>query len=157
MSKDLNKSIQVDLADEAATLAFGARFADVWRRGGIITLSGDLGTGKTTFCRGYLRRLGWRGSVKSPTFTLVEPYEIEGLAIYHFDLYRLTDPEELEYVGAMDYFQPQNLCFIEWPERGEGELPDPDFHIEIRFVDDARQALVCPRNAAAIDALEEFR
>lgn len=117
---------QLELSDAAATEAVGSALAQVPQWGAMIYLLGDLGMGKTTLTRGFLRGLGWSGTVKSPTYTLVEAYEWPEHAVYHFDLYRLGDPEELEFIGIRDYDSPQAVCLIEWPERGAGVLRPAD-------------------------------
>lgn len=127
------------MADEEAMVAFGKRIAEVTRGTGLIFLHGDLGAGKTTLSRGIIRGLGHTGAVKSPTFTLVEPYEIGDVRAFHFDLYRLVDPEELEYMGIRDYFDGDALCLIEWPDKGTGFLPKPDLTITITPHNHGRQ------------------
>lgn len=97
----------------------------------IVYLNGDLGAGKTTLARGFLRGLGYAGSVKSPTYTLMEPYRIGGKSICHLDLYRLADAEELEYLGVRDLLQEPTILLIEWPERGRGVLPAADLAVQI--------------------------
>lgn len=119
------------LVDDAATQAAGKVLGVALRSGGVVYLQGSLGAGKTTFCKGVIAAFGYSGLVKSPTYTLVEPYEVAGTKIYHFDLYRLGDPEELEFLGVRDYFQKQNLCLIEWPEKGKGYLASADIVVEL--------------------------
>ena len=126
------------LADEQAMSDFGARIARVTRGHGLIFLEGNLGMGKTTLSRGIIRGLGHVGAVKSPTFTLVEPYEIGDIRAFHFDLYCLVDPEELEFLGIRDYFEDDALCLIEWPDKGAGFLPKPDLTITISPQDSGR-------------------
>ncbi|MFW9079322.1 tRNA (adenosine(37)-N6)-threonylcarbamoyltransferase complex ATPase subunit type 1 TsaE [Pseudomonas sp. P2757] len=126
------------LADEQAMSDFGARIARVTQGHGLIFLVGNLGMGKTTLSRGIIRGLGHIGAVKSPTFTLVEPYEIGDVRAFHFDLYRLVDPEELEFLGIRDYFEDDALCLIEWPDKGAGFLPKPDLTITISPQDSGR-------------------
>ena len=124
--------------DEQGMESLGAALAPRLRAGQAIFLHGELGAGKTTMVRGVLRGLGYAGSVKSPTYTLVEPYDFGDFRMYHFDLYRMEDPEELEFLGIRDYFQGQGVCIVEWPERGVGILPRPDVDVFIDRVDHAR-------------------
>ena len=130
--------ITLFLADEPAMVEFGARLARITAGHGVIFLEGDLGAGKTTLSRGLIRGLGHAGAVKSPTFTVVEPYEMGEVRAFHFDLYRLVDPEELEFLGIRDYFEDDALCLIEWPDKGAGFLPKPDLTITISPQDSGR-------------------
>lgn len=116
---------------ESETQDLAAKFGDLLKARGVVYLSGDLGAGKTTFSRGILRSYGYDGAVKSPTFTLVEPYDLQWGQVYHFDLYRIADPEELEFLGIDDYLAGGSLCLIEWAERGSGFLPDADIMVII--------------------------
>jgi tRNA threonylcarbamoyladenosine biosynthesis protein TsaE len=119
------------LPSTEATEQFGAALWTLLPEKGVIFLQGDLGMGKTTLVRGFLRASGFTGAVKSPTFTLVEEYTLGERKIFHFDLYRLNDPEELEWIGIRDYFEQNCLCFIEWAERGTGFLPQPELIISL--------------------------
>ncbi len=149
------QSLTVMLADEQATVACGARLGAVVNHA-VIFLEGTLGAGKTTFCRGVLRAMGHVGPVKSPTYTLVEPYSLARGNLYHFDLYRLGDPEELEFIGMRDYFDEPAICLIEWPERGAGMLPPADIRVLLEVVATGRSATLVPvstAGGAVIDTL----
>lgn len=119
--------------------ALGAQLAKRLTPGLIVFLHGALGAGKTTLVRGLLHGLGHTGTVKSPTYTLVEPYRFGRQAVYHFDLYRLKDPEELEFLGLRDYLEGNGICLVEWAERGSGWLPAPDVEISIADTEDGRR------------------
>ncbi|RUR32322.1 tRNA (adenosine(37)-N6)-threonylcarbamoyltransferase complex ATPase subunit type 1 TsaE [Vreelandella andesensis] len=130
--------MQVQLNDEMAHVAFGEALGQALQGHGRVYLEGDLGAGKTTLTRGILRAYGYQGAVKSPTYTLVEPYELGAQRIYHLDLYRLADPEELEFIGGRDVLADEALCLIEWPSRGEGWLPAPDLRVALEVMDSGR-------------------
>ncbi len=117
--------------DEKAMLALATRLASLLPQKVVIYLLGDLGAGKTTFSRGLIQSWGHKGSVKSPTFTLVEPYELDERSVYHFDLYRLAEPDELEYMGAREYFSSSSTCLIEWPSQGGELIPEADLVIKV--------------------------
>ena len=152
----MNSQRRYIVADETAMLAFAAGCAPALAGGGVVFLEGDLGMGKTTFARGLLRALGYPGAVKSPTYTLVEPYILATVAVYHFDLYRLGDPEEMEYLGAREYFAEDNLCLVEWPQRGEGWLPQPDLQISIVASGGGREITLVPQSPRGKKQLEHL-
>ncbi len=133
----------LEISDECAMLALGRSWgrclADNFLPGNlesgcVVFLSGEIGAGKTTLVRGMLSGLGFDGIVSSPTYTLVEPYTINRRSVYHFDLYRVKCPEELEMIGIRDMIAPETISLIEWPDRGAGVLPDPDHEIVIRYM-----------------------
>jgi tRNA threonylcarbamoyladenosine biosynthesis protein TsaE len=135
-----SKSVRsIEIATAAAMEAFGASVARAASAPITVYLSGQLAAGKTTFARGYLRGFGHGGAVKSPTFTLVESYELSARAIHHFDLYRLEDAEELEFIGLDEYFETGADCLVEWPERGRSLLPAPDLDIHLTVCGEVRQ------------------
>jgi tRNA threonylcarbamoyladenosine biosynthesis protein TsaE len=140
--------LPLSLPDEAATLRLGAACAAGAAPGRVLHLRGDLGAGKTTLVRGLLRALGYAGRVKSPTYTLVEPYEDLRLNVYHFDFYRFKNREEWLSSGFRDYFNPQSLCIVEWPERAGDLLSAPDLEIHLQYQGEARSATVSAHSPA---------
>lgn len=132
-------SITKYIPDESAMLALGAQLAAACGDTAVIFLSGQLGAGKTTLSRGFLQGLGHPGKVKSPTYTLVEPYEIAGKKIFHFDFYRVRDPRELDFIGIEDYFVPQAICLVEWPEQGQGFIPLADLFCYLEQYESGRK------------------
>ncbi|MEH6518653.1 MAG: tRNA (adenosine(37)-N6)-threonylcarbamoyltransferase complex ATPase subunit type 1 TsaE [Halioglobus sp.] len=142
--------------DEEAMVALGAKLAGALSGGLTVYLNGDLGMGKTTLARGIVQASGHEGAVKSPTYTLVEPYELEGLTIYHFDLYRLGSAEELEFMGIRDYFGPHSLALLEWPERGQGILPPGDLVITIERQGLGRSVTIYAATSAGVDVLSDL-
>lgn len=135
------------LSSEAAMIDFGQRLGEQCPDGTVIFLEGELGVGKTTLCKGVLKAFGHEGAVKSPTYTLVEPYELGDKMLFHFDLYRLSEPEELEYMGIRDYFSGSGVCLIEWPSQGRGALPKPDLLINIVLAEEGRSLSLEALNA----------
>ena len=154
-------TFRLTLPTEAHTQALAAAVAAIARPGMEIHLSGPLAAGKTAFARGFLRALGHQGTVKSPTFTLVETYEPAPggvpLTVHHFDLYRLNDPEELHYLGFEDYRRPEAISLIEWPSRAPGLLR-PSITVEIKVTGlDSREAAITLREPEALAGAAEFR
>lgn len=149
--------LDVCLEDGAATESLGAQLAGALDGGAVLFLIGTLGAGKTTLTRGILRALGHRGAVKSPTYTLVEPYELARRTVFHFDLYRLADPEELEYMGIRDYFSQEHLCVVEWPQKGEGFLPVADITLNLKVEGQGRLAHLHSGTALGERAIENIK
>jgi len=131
--------LKLTVSGEQDQEALGAAVAAATPPACVIYLIGDLGAGKTTFARGFIKSLGHKGAVKSPTYALMEPYELPNQKCYHFDLYRLADSGELEYLGIRDLLQSEAILLIEWPENGEGGLPSPDLVVEINHDGERRQ------------------
>ena len=138
------------LADEAATLAFGHGLLAVLKGSPLVFVHGQLGAGKTTLVRGILRALGHSGSVKSPTYTLLEPYEVAGRTVYHFDLYRIGDSEELDFIGMDELLDATAIKIVEWPERGSGRLPEPDVDIRLSIEGEGRRVEVSVKNPSRL-------
>ena len=145
------------LPDEAATVSAGAKIGRALNTGCVVFLVGELGAGKTTFTRGALRALGHAGSVKSPTYALCEPYDLADEAqLCHLDLYRLSNPEELEFLGIRDYVASGAILFIEWPSKGEGWLPAPDIQVALQATDTGRQLEISALTADGQDLLSRM-
>ena len=154
----MSTSLSLDIKNEEAMMELGAALARALGEDhqAVIFLHGNLGAGKTTLVRGLLRSLGHQAAVKSPTYTLVESYELPGWLLYHFDLYRLSDPEELEYIGIRDFWDKPNVSLIEWPEQGTGFLPRPDIELRIVHAGEGRYVHVAgltERGESAVSAL----
>lgn len=143
--------------DEEATHAFGTRLAVALEPGLVVYLSGDLGAGKTALTRAVLRGLGYGGKVKSPTYTLVEHYTVSKLNLYHFDLYRFGDPREWIDAGFHEYFNPDAACFVEWPEKAQGQLPPPDVRINLAIQGSGRRADIRAETEKGEQCLERLR
>lgn len=146
----------ITLADAQATAAFGTRLAaalQTQQRGCVIYLAGELGAGKTALTRAVIRALGHEGRVVSPTYTLLEPYRVAGRTLYHMDLYRLGDPEELEFIGVREIESVRDWLFVEWAERGEGFLPPADIQLQIEYADGAGRRLRIQGDSPVADGL----
>ncbi|MBT4928444.1 MAG: tRNA (adenosine(37)-N6)-threonylcarbamoyltransferase complex ATPase subunit type 1 TsaE [Cellvibrionales bacterium] len=152
--------MQILLEDEQKMQVFGKKIAQVIGQINaplLILLNGDLGAGKTTLSRGILNGLGHRGSVKSPTYTLVEPYDLEIGKVFHFDLYRLVDPEELYDIGFNDYLTESQLCMIEWPDKGGSLLPNADISLQINSNGTGRQVILTAQTSLGSQCVNELR
>ena len=148
--------LQREVFGEEAMELFGENLAASLKSGGVVYLDGNLGMGKTTLVRGILRGLGYIGPVKSPTYTIVEPYELERIDVFHFDLYRISDAEELEYMGIRDYFKDGALCLVEWAEMGKGVLPQPDLVVHLDLVRHGRSVSIEPKTSYGVEAVAEI-
>ncbi|MGH8182514.1 MAG: tRNA (adenosine(37)-N6)-threonylcarbamoyltransferase complex ATPase subunit type 1 TsaE [Rhodanobacteraceae bacterium] len=136
--------IDFALPNEAATVALAQRLAPTLLDGGVLFLRGELGAGKTTFARALLRALGVGERVKSPTYSLLERYRVNGHDAFHLDLYRIADAGELEWLGLDELDAPDTLVLVEWPERGRGALPVPDLEVALAHADSGREAMLIP-------------
>lgn len=141
------------LKDEAETVHAAQVLATQLKPGQVIYLHGDLGAGKTTLVRGILHALGHAGKVKSPTYTIVEPYQLTNATCYHFDLYRFQDDEEWEAAGFRDYFNPQSICLVEWPERASQVLPQADIEIQFDILPHGRVLHITSQLPLMLEAL----
>jgi len=151
------RELQFEAADEAAQVALGQRIAAACGKEAVLYLRGELGAGKTTLTRGLMRGFGYDGPVKSPTYTLIEPYELPGRRVNHLDLYRVGDPGELEYLGLRELTAQPGVMLVEWPERGEGWLPQADLDIRIDYRGAGRSVHVdaaSPRGESMLKALK---
>ncbi len=148
--------ISLIFVDENATIALAQRLAAQLKPGMVIYLHGDLGAGKTTLVRGVLNALGYTGRVKSPTYTLIEPYHISGLDLRHFDLYRLHDEEEWEAAGFRDEFDGHNIFFIEWPEKAQGLIPQADVEIIFEILTQGRKVEIHANTEMGRQCLEQL-
>lgn len=149
-------SLSLFLADESAALALAHRVAMQLKPGMVIYLHGDLGAGKTTLVRGVLNALGYAGRVKSPTYTLVEPYHASGLDLRHFDLYRLQYEEEWEAAGFRSEFDGHNIFFIEWPEKAPSFIPQADVEINFEILDQGRNVEILANTEMGRQCLEQL-
>lgn len=160
----MTDSLSFYCEDETKLLEFGQSFALALKKyllqdqnhSLVVYLNGELGAGKTTLTRSIVRAFGHQGNVKSPTYTLLEEYQLTPFSLYHFDLYRLADPEELEFMGIRDYFKPQTLCLLEWAVKGKGMIPEADFVIQIDYKNEGRQISLLAQNQTAVDILVNF-
>ncbi|MDE2342369.1 MAG: tRNA (adenosine(37)-N6)-threonylcarbamoyltransferase complex ATPase subunit type 1 TsaE [Betaproteobacteria bacterium] len=143
-------------AEEPALEAWGARFASALGPGMLVVLRGELGAGKTTLVRAVLKALGVSGRVKSPTYPLLETYNVSSLYLYHFDFYRIKDPSELEDAGFRECFSGPGLCFVEWPERAGGWLPAPDITLTLLVEDTGRTLLAASGSDLGRQCLERM-
>jgi tRNA threonylcarbamoyladenosine biosynthesis protein TsaE len=153
---EFNRYPAQHLENEDATLLLGRALAVVLAPGMVVYLIGDLGAGKTTLARGMLRGLGYSGRVKSPTFTLVEVYEVSRLYLYHFDFYRFHDPQELAESGFREYFNPLSVCLVEWPEKAAGLAP-ADLRVLMHVAGSGRNVHIFADTEAGVSCLKRLK
>ena len=153
----ITMQLTVELATSTQTEQLGASLTTLIQPGCCVFLQGELGAGKTTLVRGLLHQLGHSGSVKSPTYTLVEPYNLKGIDIFHCDLYRLADPYELEYIGLTDLHNDNSMLVVEWPERGRGMLPTCNINIALNYCKQGRQAQITHLTPVGKSKWHEFQ
>jgi tRNA threonylcarbamoyladenosine biosynthesis protein TsaE len=152
---DQSGQVDTSLPDELATLELGAKLARALHSGLIVYLKGELGAGKTTLVRGVLRGLGYAGKVKSPTYALVEVYDISSLYLHHFDFYRLKHPTEFIEAGLRDMFGGESVCLVEWPEQAQGVLPGADLEIVLEHRGSGRAVHLQAQTKAGIECLRQ--
>ncbi|MEW6998813.1 tRNA (adenosine(37)-N6)-threonylcarbamoyltransferase complex ATPase subunit type 1 TsaE [Colwelliaceae bacterium BS250] len=154
------KQVTFPLCNEDATVNMGKKLAKLTKQldlnSLVVFLNGDLGAGKTTLTRGFVQGMGHTGNVKSPTYTIVEPYDLAPWQVFHFDLYRLSDPEELEYMGIRDYFAEKSCCFIEWPEKGVGLLAKEDLIINLEYNNEQRLITLVAKTAVGENIIKNL-
>lgn len=143
------------LPDEDASTSFAKIFASRLRAPLIITFNGALGAGKTTIIRAMLRALGVQSAIKSPTFSIVESYSCPEFVVHHFDLYRINNPEELEYIGFRDFFAPKTVCCIEWAERADYLLPHTDISCTLTMKEEGRELVINSLSAAGNEIITD--
>lgn len=148
--------IELFLESDRDTINFGRQLSQLISAPFTLYLTGELGAGKTTMSRGIIQSMGHQGAVKSPTYTLVEPYEFDKHNVYHFDLYRLSDPEELEYMGIRDYFNDKSICIIEWPDKGLDFLPKADLKLNLAYVGHSRVLTICANTKKGVTLLAKL-
>jgi len=148
---------EIALVTEQATEQFGVSLAKLIEAPLVVYLEGELGAGKTRLARAILHGLGHKGNVKSPTYTLVEPYTLDAMRCFHFDLYRLADPMELDFMGIRDYFENDCLCLIEWPEKGRGMIEKADLDVLMTYQGSGRHCTVYAKTPRAEQLLEQLK
>jgi tRNA threonylcarbamoyladenosine biosynthesis protein TsaE len=160
MTAELINQLQTVLKDEHQMHAYGEKIAQAICQINaplLIFFSGDLGAGKTTLSRGILAGLGHKGSVKSPTYTLVEPYDLDIGKVFHFDLYRLVDPEELYDIGFDDYLSEAQLCMVEWPDKGGSLVPKADISLQINSNETGREVILTAQTSLGSQCVNPLR